>query len=1689
MLSVAASIGLSAYALAVFASYLKTDYFFPNFNTAAPILVAILNHHLVLSRSGNIDVFGPQSSFVPSLQGTSPAYPRLIMYQELTRLLDGVRGLRRLDATQVVKMVSPYCWADLNKTYELAYTTKRQARCAQYEATNGAVHLETVLRNIDFSGFVDATQGLFLSAIAHPIARSGPAGAAWLSSLETHVWAAESDEVALWASCGLDRYTLQYGTGISIGVSESILVETALGQRLSLPLKTIPSTNRWTFRTTRALYNLLYNDLYANGANGSLVRGTTNYFGDVDASRIEAFATQRTLKPVQEAVHYGLGSFGSIDAKWVPPPPRLLTAVQAFEATLIAALVASTTLPSVDMSRETLLVTPRRWRDRQLGFVSGNPMCTLGRRQSFVQQTFRFDDVCGSQTPLTLEWHSFNAVFAFWLLGGSVSTTDVCASFPSDAIACQRLVAKAKTLYDALSLPPLDQVLLSDLSSLDVGFLQIFYTNQTAISMDQQLLLAPDFSFLGAMYVYDWALNFREVVSFQGDVATYTLLSGLYAPVVADPIVPPAALGPYLWYLATVTTGTLAILAGLVFGLRCVSGDAGYDWFHFAPLVASVWVSRNFLVFRSAAAILCLATAPLDTTALHDVARLVLAPRSIATSSVLALDCLWLAHVAHGVLLPLSAAWSALPIPFLGWLAIVLLDQLAPVALTSSLDRQCFAINMDQMTYCANGVISVGRFERSVALVAVVGAVITASFVWSLWYPDSTSASPRPSAVIPPIAPLHATSTGHRLSLVTAIMCGLVPLTWRNRVHVFDLKLWLLIQSDDEALDSTVQAPVTLLPFSAPSILSLPSRVSHSVLGRKSVQSFLRCTGLAYIGITLWSNAAYLSVLETALANDYGWAGFNATGMHAFLANTFNRQLLTSTDASIALHDPAFGDPLQSYNSSAITVAWYPTVARRYLFNASAPLHELVAGLRAMHPCQLPWMFTQYCWLDLDRTWEMASTSQRQVRCADLSQHNGARYLETSLRNVQDWAVWQSCWGSSFDIGIGNDLAASEAGRQWLHRVQTNALSVPEEVEYWSNRGISVFLLQWQNFKDTGLSDSMVISTPFGLSYTLPISERRGVVHLDYQTSHRMYWGLASDRWAVSTNATSIGGLSLLRNSPHFAFANATRASLLFENLTLSSPLNAGLALYDNSLGPFGAVDMVYVSCPTSLLALYRYILHAIATVTSSNLEAQRQFLNLPAKTYIGQLPQALLNDTSLRLVGGNLMCGSDLPGSRPSRALLTLYGIDTVCSWQYLDFFTPSTTGLVFALAAFDAVHRVQPTVDFRAFCASDVYAEPNCEAIYLPSHTFATSYFSDPTTLGELAVAAEADTHNLSIEMTQYINRTSNIELYRINILDPTDRTWMFFGWNYLADWVVGKREVVSFQGDGGTVTAMSRYTTLSTLSLTEAVIPTRLSYVCQQCVRYVTGAMMVGAGVAAYYAIFVCRGCIEGMNLFSVNRLIGHAWIGRTLLIIRGITALWLLNTPSLQLLAFGVGARFQASPLAWFPTLLATSELTWLVYIANDLLIAAAWSSMHPQEYTTSVRRTCSYIDMDVTLVCTSGYVELGHWSRVGVDVGLCLSCVLLMACVERLRHPNLPLVPTPSLLLNTTSVYSSNMTNWIVHGHAYMDRMTAVMGGLLTWRYHGVLHVFDIKCWRTFVVVPEAECPFEVGAVLPLHRIC
>ncbi|KAF0714660.1 Aste57867_3765 [Aphanomyces stellatus] len=99
-----------------------------------------------------------------------------------------------------------------------------------------------------------------------------------------------------------------------------------------------------------------------------------------------------------------------------------------------------------------------------------------------------------------------------------------------------------------------------------------------------------------------------------------------------------------------------------------------------------------------------------------------------------------------------------------------------------------------------------------------------------------------------------------------------------------------------------------------------------------------------------------------------------------------------------------------------------------------ATVEASVAGLRVTDPCLVPWIFTQYCFVDFNRRWELANSATRLRRCQQHMTTNGAVYLESMLRNI-DFSVFQTCWGHAFDVAVGQELSRSDAGQAWMKNV------------------------------------------------------------------------------------------------------------------------------------------------------------------------------------------------------------------------------------------------------------------------------------------------------------------------------------------------------------------------------------------------------------------------------------------------------------------------------------------------------------------------------------------------------------------------------------------------------------------------------------------------------------------------------
>ncbi|KDO30877.1 hypothetical protein SPRG_04779 [Saprolegnia parasitica CBS 223.65] len=1706
------SVGLSFYCVLVMDPYLASDYFWPNFHTlnVSTLVSEIFNVQLALlpmnATAISVALMMPVAAVVDTQTVcAAPSYPRKLLYERLTGLVDAVTGLRHLDADKVASMATLYCWVDLNRRWELAHTSARQLRCERNDFENAAVVLEAVLRNIAFHDWLEVVQNRFAVHVADPIART-PGGAAWVAALRQHEWLSTNDEVDVWRAHGLHRFTLQYTNRIQLGLQESILIENALGTGTWLEVKAIPAATRVPLWTSTYMSMCLANDFDAIGANQSLVRGTFNYFGDIDPTQIEVFDVGYPLSKLFQVVHDQVGPLANIDLKWIAPPSTLVTHLATWRVTLLEYLHAnanwSTAMATVgDM---TLAPTPQQWARPSLAFYGGNPMCGFGEPLGFVQNAFGFDDACSSQTRFNVPLNAFNGLFAWSALRGDIGAP--CALEPTYARAtCYATLALLNSTYHELpALPELDASVVAATHALNLSLMQfVGDINGSALRIEELRLLDSDIAFHGWSMVYDWLFNEREAISFQGDVRTLNLLSHVYT-CLASPRAKSLSLtwANYLRLCAYVCSGTLALVGGLSLCLFVCLRPRHCHWFLFNRITSAVWLNRGVLGLRSLVATLCLATASvdvhLDSSGLMHFAS---APRSVMASTALAAETTWITYLLHDILQPVAGSSRYASISsHLAWLVIAILDVASPIAVTASVHRSCYTVNMDEMIYCASGFVGIGALPRTMTIVSLNVASVLICFGLGHVFltPEPPPTIGVPNLLLPPALlafassrDLRCASGGLALDRTTASMAGLFVFQTSSHRWLFDTKLWLLFYKSDFTLQSSQAAIVLPDGFRHARRGSLQRQASVLGLQRRQhprLSYVVLAVGFLYLVLSLAGNVMYLDVATTYLANDYGWANFNSSGTRTFLANIFNEQLLVTTSGDLELDAASCGDLDRVYNGSVSSIEWSETLARRELYRRDVPLASIVQGLRDMSPCNLPWMFTQYCWLDFEREYALASTSQRQARCLASQKSNGAAYLEAPLRNLNNWAAFHDCWGASFEFGIASDLASTSSGQAWLVRTTGNSYSVDDEVAFWRASQIDHFTLQWQNFKTVGLLDSLSIVTALGWTFPLSLSASMGSLHLTQQTSRKMYWGFASDLWAVGCNATAIVGASLLASSPRFAFANCTSESLLLSNHTLPAPLTMGLGLLQATLGPFNAIDMQYVQVPARLRAIYGALSALVTELVMSNMTLQTAYWALPVAPSMSGVPLALLSAPNVTTHGGNLLCGDDQPTYTLSYGLDCFFGVQNMCHASFFDSLKPTPRQLLFATLAYS---QVFPNTSFQLVCDLDMYKRSVCADNYHAIQTFLKDTGIDAQ-LGPRLLAAVPDVRSLRIRIIQYLRfqPMAPLQLYQQPLLPMDDDPgWHFYGWSYVFDWMAGLREVVSFQGDESSVTTISSRSSPLTMAPVPGEIPETLSFLFQWCVRYITLVFIALAGLLVVSGVHE-RGHIEGLNLLELNRIVGHVWVGRFFLLIRSITAFWLLNTSTLQLVQVGAGTRFVSPPLPWYKTVLAGAETTWFVYVLNDVCscvtlqyttayafksslvawaVAAIWNTVSPQAYVATLHRRCRYVDMDLQLTCESGVVQIGDASRLAMGFLIGLGSVVLCYGLERLWQPHLPPRDVPTTLLNASSYYMLDFSDWVVQDEFYLDKTSALMAGIVAIERYGHLHILDVKSWRYFHV--------------------
>ncbi|OQR81364.1 hypothetical protein THRCLA_11799 [Thraustotheca clavata] len=1735
LLYVYSSLACGLWYLSIIQPTFNNDIWWAGYNVSGyqAFLIDITNNALTTMRSGPLDLFAstavmPKQYNSPKpLFSIYPTYPWRVVLNETTSIEFSVTNLRTLSAQWSTRMMTQYCWVDFSQQWELGHTLARQNRCKEKYWTNGAVYLEAMLRNVEWGDFMGLWSGPgneFTVAVQIAIEET-TAGQQWLN---TTSYAKNTttivEEISYWKSFHIAYYQLQWANKRGPGITESLLIQNAFGIQQQVTLKNMPLlTGTWS---SEVLYWRFLNDIFVlQTYNRSMVRQSANFFAlNISTSKPPvSFEVYQGICSSPDActgqsalIHYQIGPFLSIDTYYLGVPSDLINIYSTFQNMLYSALQSNSTIRSMftEMPEFTLYPIPPAWEDTKLTFYGGNPMCLHRKGTTFPQQSFTFSDACIGQPVLSFPMKRVALILAIGLIP-DLDATAICATQPNQG--CISLIHSAKNIISCLPAIENPPNTLATMGQVKANYMQFAMNGSTWVLLQQPLVTWPLFGFLS--YI-NWIEGAREIISFEGDVSTTVLISNYYpkndytSDQDESSLKQATQIVTYFVLYTSFLLFSVAIVA-TAYALWNKLNFVPSNLIYFNRFSGSVWIGRPLQIIRGVTALCVLSTAPVELIFENGQSRLKLTPRPFWASVIIAGESTWVIYVVNDLLLlcfspEFTRVFS--PLSSLSvWLITFIIDALWPVNIKSSINRDCYCTDMDYQVHCSSGLIEIGSSRRlaDLVIVQIIGIIcsILIVFIFKKWILPLPRVQPPHS--VAGVCTVYLTSVQEHewvLDKVVCVLSGMIPLKIGGEHYIFDVMTWVFVH---DAITYEKK------PIAAPSTAQLGVNVITHEPKRTRSQFIVVVLGLTYMILSISGSVSYLSVSEVNLANDIWWAKFNITGTHVFLANWFNYQMyVNAVNPRFSLANASISQ-LGSFDTTNVLIQ-SPTNFGSYLQHAQLnALRNVIIGMRDMDACEnAPWIFTQYCFVDFNQTWSLANTQQRFQRCKDMTA-NGAVYLETLLRNIR-YEAWQPCWGNSFDIAIGNELQTTQSGKRFLEEIQSNKYnSVTEEVNYWKSFGIQTYDTEWQNFKKIGLISTYTVESAYGIIFPLTLQSTNGTYVFSQQTTFKGYWGLANDFAAISTNTSGIGGLSLIRSSPIFAFSNQTIESILVKSGNLSLPFSAGLELTRGLLGPFGSIDMYYIPVPRSTQSFARTLMDIIRLTSMASSESQIAYADLSVPDSMYPAPPPWLKSKWLSY-GGSPLC-SEIglsSGATVSSGMLNLLSSNKLCSTSRTYCRVGPTTEY---MVVSTIMAQLTTQSNFTAICAVDTASAGSCPSNMRQTVDYVNQHIILSEDLSSTLTDVLSQIRGLQIELMQFmrINASSPLTLQRYGLLQRDDE-FAFSSWILLADWVLGGREVVKFVGDRGNITLITDNIVPAQQGVRAYEIPTSGATYARSAVQYITFLVIVIAGLTSFY-IVRSYGHVEGRNMFSLGSVGGVVWIGRPLLFLRSITAIGILSTGTLELTFSGYISYLRVSSTPWYATLISANELTWLAAVVNDFMIAHTreynryynainvlliWltagclSIAIPPHHIASIaptNETCSIVQMDFQIVCQSVSIQIGQLSRFIVLV--LIVCFMNVVCYTATRC----FVKNPmpayarSVVLYAGAKYLFQHRSWIYNDMYYLDRASAVLNGLLTFRWHDVLYVLDIKTWRVFAVTIEplpSDYPFLNHAMyaVPLKNV-
>ncbi|EQC26434.1 hypothetical protein SDRG_15715, partial [Saprolegnia diclina VS20] len=438
-----ASLGIGLWYLSLLSPSLANDLWWAGFTPTAgeALLIDLINAQLALTAASTLSIYAAPATMnklynaSTATTSMSPTYSRRILLTELTTIEYAVPQLRTLSAAWSMRMNMQHCWVDFSQSFEIAHTVTRQQRCKDQFATNGAAYLEAILRNVVWVDYMATWGGVnsrFVIAYERALQETSQ-GQAFLSQVSTaRASTSISDELTYWRKFKLDRFELQWQNRWQPGITETILLENAMGLQQLVTVKNFAQgTGPWT---SAQLFSLPLNDLrIAQSLNRSFVRGSSRYFGSNISSALPLVDLEVALGNTAVSGQFAkqpavfrrvVGPFQNVDSLLLAVPSGLVQAYEAAQTSLLLQLGTSGLRGSLATLSVDLM--PLQWRSNY-AYYGGDPLCMTLPRTTYVQQSFDFFQDCSKPKALGLAL----SPLALLLARTAVPTGDVCAAASS----------------------------------------------------------------------------------------------------------------------------------------------------------------------------------------------------------------------------------------------------------------------------------------------------------------------------------------------------------------------------------------------------------------------------------------------------------------------------------------------------------------------------------------------------------------------------------------------------------------------------------------------------------------------------------------------------------------------------------------------------------------------------------------------------------------------------------------------------------------------------------------------------------------------------------------------------------------------------------------------------------------------------------------------------------------------------------------------------------------------------------------------------------------------------------------------------------------------------------------------------------------------------------------------------------